>query len=49
MKKWTEEAWAEASGIYADIIGHPFILELADGTLPIEKFKRYIAQDELYL
>lgn len=49
MKKWTEEAWAEASGIYADIIGHPFILKLADGTLPTEKFKRYIAQDELYL
>ena len=49
MKKWTEEAWAEASGIFADIISHPFILELADGTLPIEKFKRYIAQDELYL
>lgn len=49
MKKWTEEAWTEASGIYADIIGHPFILKLADGTLPIEMFKRYIAQDELYL
>ena len=49
MKKWTEEAWAEASGIYAEIIGHPFILKLADGTLPTEKFKRYIAQDELYL
>ena len=49
MNKWTEEAWAEASGIYADIIGHPFILELADGSLSIERFKRYIAQDELYL
>ncbi|MBQ0015922.1 MAG: TenA family protein [Bacteroidales bacterium] len=49
MKKWTEEAWAEASGIYADIIDHPFILELADGTLSVERFKRYIAQDELYL
>ena len=49
MKKWTQEAWTEASGIYADIIGHPFILELADGTLSPERFKRYIAQDELYL
>lgn len=47
--KWTEEAWAEASGIYADIIGHPFITELAEGTLSTEKFDRYIAQDELYL
>ncbi len=49
MGKWTEEAWTEASGIYADIISHPFILELADGSLSIERFKRYIAQDELYL
>lgn len=49
MKKWTEEAWSEASGIFADIIGHPFIIELADGSLSIERFRRYIAQDELYL
>lgn len=47
--KWTEEAWAEASGIYTDIISHPFITELADGTLSPDKFDRYIAQDELYL
>lgn len=47
--KWTEEAWAKASSIYADIIGHPFITELANGTLAPDKFKRYIAQDELYL
>lgn len=49
MKKWTDEAWSEASGIFADIIGHPFIIELADGSLSIERFRRYIAQDELYL
>lgn len=48
-KKWTEEAWTEASGIYAEIIGHPFITELADGSLAKEKFDRYIAQDEVYL
>lgn len=48
-RKWTEEAWAEASGIYAAIISHPFLQELAKGTLPAEKFERYIAQDELYL
>lgn len=47
--KWTEEAWAKASGIYADIISHPFLKELAQGTLPAEKFEKYIAQDELYL
>ena len=47
--KWTDEAWAEASGIYADIISHPFIKELADGTLATGRFDRYIAQDEVYL
>lgn len=49
QKKWTQEAWSEASGIYARIIGHPFIKELAAGTLDIARFNRYIAQDELYL
>lgn len=48
-KKWTEEAWSGASGIYARIIGHPFIKELASGTLDSARFNRYIAQDEVYL
>lgn len=48
-KKWTQEAWSGASGIYARIIGHPFIIELAAGTLDSARFNRYIAQDELYL
>ena len=47
--KWSNQAWAEARGIYAEIIGHPFIKELAQGTLSEEVFERYIAQDELYL
>ena len=47
--KWSDQAWTEARGIYADIIGHPFIQELAKGTLPEKIFERYIAQDELYL
>jgi thiaminase/transcriptional activator TenA len=28
---------------------HPFLLELADGSLPEEKIKRYIIEDSLYL
>ena len=48
-KKWTEEAWSGASGIYARIIGHPFIKELAAGTLDSAAFNRYVAQDEIYL
>lgn len=46
---WTREVWARASKIYNAILELPFIKELADGTLPTEKFDRYIAQDEAYL
>ena len=46
---WTREAWKAAESIYQDIIAHPFITELAAGTLAPEKFDRYLAQDELYV
>ncbi len=46
---WTRQAWDAASGIYKEIIEHPFIKELAAGTLATEKFDRYLAQDELYV
>ena len=46
---WTLEAWAEALPIYNQILSHPFIKELAAGTLAPEVFDRYLAQDELYI
>ena len=46
---WTREAWSAALPAYDRIISHPFIKELAAGTLATEIFDRYIAQDELYL
>lgn len=46
---WTREAWAEALPVYNEIISHPFIKELAAGTLATGKFDRYLAQDELYI
>ena len=46
---WTREAWNAADHIYRSIIAHPFITELATGTLAPEKFDRYLAQDELYV
>lgn len=48
-QSWTEQAWAAALPVYTDIINHPFIKELADGTLAVERFDRYLAQDELYI
>lgn len=46
---WTREAWAEALPIFNQIISHPFIKELAAGTLATSVFDRYLAQDELYI
>lgn len=48
-ESWTKQAWKAAEGIYADIIAHPFIKELAAGTLDTARFDRYLAQDELYV
>lgn len=46
---WTKEIWEQSLPIYERIISHPFITELAEGTLATEKFVRYIAQDEIYI
>lgn len=47
--KWSETAWQAALPIYEAIIRHPFITQLADGTLPEATFRRYIEQDNLYI
>lgn len=46
---WTRQAWDAALPIYNQILAHPFIKELAAGTLAPDKFDRYLAQDELYV
>lgn len=46
---WSKNAWAAAEAVYRRIIRLPFLMELADGTLPREKFDFYIGQDSLYL
>lgn len=47
--KWTEAVWEKAQGQYSRILEHPFVKELAAGTLSEQAFSRYIVQDELYL
>lgn len=49
IESWTKQAWKAAEGIYDEIISHPFIKELAAGTLDPARFDRYLAQDELYI
>ena len=46
---WSEESYRSVTSILEDIKAHPFIRELALGTLSIDKFSRYIAQDMIYL
>lgn len=46
---FSEKLWQQNQDIYQKILNHPFNQQLADGTLPIEIFKRYLAQDSHYL
>ncbi|MGE4431010.1 MAG: thiaminase II [Sphingobium sp.] len=41
--------WEEVAPLRRAILDHPFLAELADGTLPPESFRHYIVQDSLYL
>jgi thiaminase/transcriptional activator TenA len=41
--------WAEASGIYAAILQHPFLAGLTDGSLDPHAFAHYVVQDSYYL
>lgn len=45
----TDALWQGVSDIYAEILAHPFLAGLTDGTLPPEKFTFYVIQDALYL
>lgn len=41
--------WLGNADLAAAALGHPFVRELADGTLPVETFARYLAQDVFFL
>lgn len=47
--KWSEHAWLQVAHIYESILKHPFVCELAAGTLPRDKFMYYLGQDAQYL
>ncbi|GEM67642.1 aminopyrimidine aminohydrolase [Sphingobacterium mizutaii NBRC 14946 = DSM 11724] len=46
---WTDQAWEAILPIYQEILKMPFIEELKNGTLPLEKFQFYMLQDAKYL
>jgi thiaminase/transcriptional activator TenA len=41
--------WEANSEGAARILAHPFVRGMGDGTLPVESFKRYVAQDAYFL
>ncbi|WP_126973994.1 thiaminase II [Gynurincola endophyticus] len=47
--KWSEQVWSRIEKDYQSILKMPFITELADGSLPKNKFQFYMAQDSIYL
>jgi thiaminase/transcriptional activator TenA len=49
MASFSEQLRVEAEPIWSRIFAHPFLREIKDGTLPLEKFQYYLGQDYLYL
>lgn len=49
MITFTERAWKEAQPIMARICAHPFLQEMAAGTLSRNSFKTYLEQDCIYV
>jgi thiaminase/transcriptional activator TenA len=46
---FTNELWRSITSIYNEILVHPFLRGLTDGTLTEECFRFYILQDAIYL
>ncbi len=49
MAGFSEQLRAEAAPVWERIFAHPFLREIKDGSLPLEKFQYYLGQDYLYL
>lgn len=47
--KLSEIIWARAEKIWPRYLEHPFVVQMADGTLPTDRFRYYMLQDYLYL
>jgi thiaminase/transcriptional activator TenA len=46
---FTGELWQSIEYIYSEILTHPFLRGLTDGSLTEERFRFYVLQDALYL
>jgi thiaminase/transcriptional activator TenA len=48
-KGFTSELWRSITSMYNEILAHPFLRGLTDGTLTEERFRFYVLQDAFYL
>ena len=46
---FSDELWQASESTYRAILDHPFLLGLADGTLPRAAFRHFVVQDSHYL
>jgi thiaminase/transcriptional activator TenA len=49
MTRFSDTLWQRIEGIYRQILAHPFLTGLTDGTLTEDAFRFYAIQDALYL
>lgn len=49
MMKFSEQLRLEADSIWEASFQHPFVTGIADGSLPLERFRYYVLQDSYYL
>lgn len=47
--RWSQEVWDASAGVRADVDACGFVRGLGDGSLDRETFRRYLAQDAIYL
>ena len=45
----TQELRHKYHDLWEKMVTHPFVLEMGDGTLPVEKFRSYFSQDYVFV
>lgn len=48
-RSFSERAWQDVQPRYTEILAHPFVVGLGDGSLPEDVFVRYLLDDAHYL